>query len=151
MRQAGFITTVSVSANRIPVGAAWHLSSFSTLWLPSSLPASMSPLFPLICSMYGSRGGGGMGVWTALNNHKNIGFLCNTSQDPLKSHKATKQAFNVGPSSACQRNAIPSMAFHWRATDDPFIAVLGSSIPLSTKKPKENNKKNHQVYQFLFC
>ena len=43
-----------------------------------------------------------------LKNHKNIGFLRNTSPDPLtcKNHKATKTAFNEGPSSARQRNAI---------------------------------------------
>ena len=28
------------------------------------------------------------------------GFLSNTGPDPLKNHKATKPAFNVGPSSA---------------------------------------------------
>ena len=39
-------------------------------------------------------------------NHKNIGFFCKTGQDPLNNHKATKPAFNVGPSSACQRNPI---------------------------------------------
>ena len=33
-------------------------------------------------------------------------FRCNTGSDPLKNNKATKPAFNVGPSSACQRNAI---------------------------------------------
>ena len=41
-----------------------------------------------------------------IKNHKNIGFLCNTRPDPLKNYKATKPAFNVGPSSARQRNAI---------------------------------------------
>ena len=38
--------------------------------------------------------------------HKNIGFLSNTGPDPLKNHKGTKPAFNVGPPSARQRNAI---------------------------------------------
>ena len=42
---------------------------------------------------------GGQGVWTPL---KNIGFLSNTGPRPL----ATKPAFNVGPTSARQRNAI---------------------------------------------
>ena len=28
---------------------------------------------------------------------KNIGFICDTGPDPLKNHKATKPAFNVGP------------------------------------------------------
>ena len=41
-----------------------------------------------------------------LKNHKNIGCLSNTGLDPLKNHKFTKPAFNVGTSSACQRNAI---------------------------------------------
>ena len=31
-----------------------------------------------------------------------IGFLSNTGPDLLKNHKATKQAFNVGPLSARQ-------------------------------------------------
>ena len=46
------------------------------------------------------------GIRTTLKNHKNIGFLSNTGPDPLKNHKATKPAFNVGPPSARQRNAI---------------------------------------------
>ena len=37
-------------------------------------------------------------------NHKTIGFLSNTSPDSLHNHKATKPSFNVGPSSASQRN-----------------------------------------------
>ena len=53
--------------------------------------------------MGGSRG--------SLKNHKNIGFLCNSGPDPLKNHKVTKSAFNVGPSSARQR---------WRADDGPI-------------------------------
>ena len=39
----------------------------------------------------------------------NIGFCSNTGPDPLKNHKATKPAFNVGPSSARQRNASGPM------------------------------------------
>ena len=41
-----------------------------------------------------------------LKNHKNIGFQINTGLDPLKNHKANYSAFNVGPPSVCQRNAI---------------------------------------------
>ena len=52
------------------------------------------------------RGGGGQGVRTPLKITKNIGFSSNTDPDPLKNRKATKPAFNVGPSSARQRNAI---------------------------------------------
>ena len=50
--------------------------------------------------MCGSRGGGDRGSGPHLENHKNIGFLSNPGTDPLKNHKATKPAFNVGPSSA---------------------------------------------------
>ena len=59
--------------------------------------------FALGLIMPGSRGGGGAG---APDPPENIGFLSNIGPDPLKSHKATKPAFNVGPSSARQRNAI---------------------------------------------
>ena len=48
----------------------------------------------------------GQGVRPTLKNHKNIEFLSNTCPDPLNNHKATKPAFNFGPSSARQRNAV---------------------------------------------
>ena len=67
-----------------------------------------------------------------LKNHKNIGFLRNTGPDPLKYHKATKPAFNVGQSSA-PASETP-LKFRWQADDGPFIVVFGSSIPSSTKK-----------------
>ena len=35
-----------------------------------------------------------------------VGFPSNTGPDPLKNHMATKPAFNIGPSSARQRNVI---------------------------------------------
>ena len=41
-----------------------------------------------------------------LTNYKATGFLSNSGQDPLKNHYTTKPAFDVGPSSAHQRNAI---------------------------------------------
>ena len=63
------------------------------------------------------------------------GFLCNTGPDPLKKRKATKPAFNVGPSSARQRNAI-LMVFRWQADDGHFIAVFGSSSPHQLKQNK---------------
>ena len=44
-------------------------------------------------------------IQRGLKNHKNKGFLGNNGPDPLKNHKATKPAFNVGPSSARLRNA----------------------------------------------
>ena len=46
------------------------------------------------------------GVWSwvrgyvPLKSNKNIGFLSNTGQDPLKNYKAAKPTFNVGPSPA---------------------------------------------------
>ena len=57
------------------------------------------------------EGGGGQGVQTPLKNHKAIVFLGNN-------HKATKPAFNVRPSSACQRN------FRLRADDGPILVSL---------------------------
>ena len=54
----------------------------------------------------GGGGGGGRGSGPPLENYKNRGFLSNTGSDPLKNYRATKPAFNVGPSSARQRNAI---------------------------------------------
>ena len=51
----------------------------------------------LVFGMRGSRGGDS-GSGPFLKNHKNIGFRSNTVPDPLKIYKATKPAFNVGPS-----------------------------------------------------
>ena len=61
---------------------------------------------------------------------KGLVLFCEPS---VKNHKATKPAFNVGPSSAHQRNAI-LMAFHWWADDSPIKVVFGSSIPHQLKK-----------------
>ena len=56
------------------------------------------------------RGGGAGGPDPLpLKNHRNIGFPCYSGPDPLKNHKATKPAFNVGPSSAGQ----PMLAHLW--------------------------------------
>ena len=75
-------------------------------------------LFVLLCHMYKSEilgvavhlcalpEGEGCGP---MGNNNHIGFLSNTGSEPTKTHKATKSAFNVGPQSAGQRNAI-SMA-----------------------------------------
>ena len=52
----------------------------------------------------GSRGG--QRVRTPPEKSPNIGFLSNTVLDPLINHKAAKPVFNVGPSSARQRNII---------------------------------------------
>ena len=72
---------------------------------PSSIAEEIAYAFPIMCGSRGG-GGGGRGPPDPLKNHKNIGFLSNTNPGPLKNHKVTKPAFNVGPSSARQRNAI---------------------------------------------
>ena len=41
-----------------------------------------------------------------MGNHNTIGFLRNTGSEPTKTRKATKSAFNFGPHSVGQRNAI---------------------------------------------
>ena len=58
--------------------------------------------------MRGFRGGGGRGIGTSPphDKHKVIGFFSNTGLDLMENHKAIKRAFNVGPTSACQQNAI---------------------------------------------
>ena len=76
----------------------------------------------------GGGGGGGDRGPDPLKNHKNIGFLSNTGQDPLK---ITKPPFNIwaiiGTPAKCHL-----MAFPWRVNDGPlmFIVVFGSSLPL---------------------
>ena len=65
-----------------------------------------------------------------LKNHKNIGFLSNTGPDPLKNHKATKPAFNVG------------IAFRGRVDDGPLIVVLFGS---SHEQKKTKNKKKQRT------
>ena len=65
--------------------------------------------------------------------YKHIGFLSNTGPHALKNHEATKPALNVRSSSARQRIAI-LMAFYLRAGNDPLLVVIGSCLPLSTKK-----------------
>ena len=52
------------------------------------------------------RGGQGVRTPPLLENHKNIGCPSNSGPDPLKNYEVTKPAFSVGPSTACQRNAI---------------------------------------------
>ena len=89
----------------------------------------------------GERGGqGGVGVDRGpdppLENYKAIGFLSNTGLDPLKNHKATRPAFNVGPSSACQPHA-GRPATCWQADDGLLLVVFGSSLPSSTNKMSE--------------
>ena len=49
-------------------------------------------------------GGGVRGSGPTPDKSQNIGFLSNTG--PLKFYKATEPAFNLGPSSARQGNAV---------------------------------------------
>ena len=93
-------------------------------------------------------------------NHKILGFLSNTSPDPLKNYKATKPAFNVGSSSTHQRNAI-KIAFRWRADDGPLLVVIRSSLPSSETATKNKQTKKvtivdktfwfHAFSTFVFC
>ena len=59
-----------------------------------------------------------------MKSHKNIGFSSNTGLDPLKNRKAIKPAFNFGPLSAHQRNAMAKMAFQWRVDDGLLLIVV---------------------------
>ena len=73
---------------------------------------------------------GGTGVRTPL---KKIRFLSKTGPNLLSNHKATKPAFNVGPSSACQQNAISMMAcLKW---------YLDPPSPQQKKNKKKKKKK----------
>ena len=98
----------------------------------------------------GGGGGGGQGVRTHLKNHKAIGFLTNTSPDPLKNHIATKPAANVGPSSTRHRNAI-LMAFRWWANDGPLLVVFGSSLPSSLKKKHQSWTPCGKIFWIRTC
>ena len=96
--------------------------------------------------MGGSRGGGGGGggaggPYPPEKSQKYRVSLQYWSGSP-ENHKTNKSAFNVGPSSARQRNAI-SMACCRQDYDGPFLAVFRSSIPSSTKE-----KKRKKVIKF---
>ena len=77
---------------------------------------------------------GGQGVRTPPEKTLNFGVLSDTGPVPLKNHKATMTAFNVGPSSARQPNAI-KMAFCWRADDGLLLVLFGSSLLSSKTNP----------------
>ena len=69
----------------------------------SELQPGTAPIVQTSCADPEGRGTGGPNP--PEKKYRNIGFLSNTDPDPLK-FTATKSAFNVGPSSARQRNAI---------------------------------------------
>ena len=76
--------------------------------------------------------------------------LSNTCPNSLKNYKATKPAFNVGPSSAHQRNAI-KMAFRWQADDGPLLVLIGSSLPLSPHRKTPTLSELDPLWQiFLY-
>ena len=84
--------------------------------LGRSLSKSHDGSFNLICSCAGPEGERGPdGSPERITKYR---VLSNTGLDPLKNHKATKPAFNVGPSSAYQRNDI------WRFVGGPMMASL---------------------------
>ena len=80
--------------------------------------------------MRGSRVGG-LGIRTPqpLQNLKAIGFLRNTGPGFLQNHKATQQAFNVGP---------PSAHLDWWWLDFSYIA--GCIMNSGTGPHQEVNK-----------
>ena len=59
-----------------------------------------------LSSLMGGYRGGNRVSGPPPEKSQKLGFVSNTGQDPLKNHKATKPAFNVGPLSARQRNTI---------------------------------------------
>ena len=80
------------------------------------------------------RRGGGRGSGPLLKKHNNIGLPSNIDPDPIKIAKATKPAFNGGPLSARQRNAIRP-----RADDGPPFSGI------SIISPSHQLKKNTSV------
>ena len=79
------------------------LSCLTAAFRIFKLGRSRLSLFILIGMDYmpGPEEGGGHGAQTIpLKNDTNKGFLSNTRPDPLKNYKATKPAFDVGPTSA---------------------------------------------------
>ena len=81
--------------------------------------------------------------------HKNIGFPSNTRPDPLKNHKVTKPAFNVGPSSDSET------PFKWRFAGGSMLARLWwyldrlSPHQLRKKKPLSTSDRLWQNFQDL--
>ena len=70
--------------------------------------------------MHGVGGGGAWGPDNLESKKKIQCLFINTGSDLMKNHKATKPAFNVGPSWVRGRNPI-EMTFDWRADDGPLL------------------------------
>ena len=88
--------------------------------------------------MRGSRGEHGVRTLPPpppnLKNHKALDFLSNTGHAPLKNHKASKPAFDIGPANRnfmairCRADDGPiEMASRWRADDGPILIVVFGS------------------------
>ena len=95
--------------------------------LPFDIGVDLISLIQISCA--DPEGWVGQGVRTPpLKKHKNIGFLSNAGPEPLKNYKATKLAFNGGPSSPASETP-----FRWRTDNDPVLVVPGPSLPLIKK------------------
>ena len=70
--------------------------------------------------------GGGQGVLTPPENHKNIGFLSNTDPDPLKITKLPSQHSMLAIIGTPAKHHL--MVFRWWADDGPFIVVFASQL-----------------------
>ena len=57
-------------------------------------------------------------------NHKNIGFLRNTGVDTLENHKATKRAFNVGPSNQTNDSGKHILIFQWKSNSSDGWCII---------------------------
>ena len=68
------------------------------------------------------RGGGGQGVRSPLENHKNIEFLRNTSPGPLNFSKLSSQHSMLGHNR--HLNGVSLAGRCW-----PAFKVFGSSLP----------------------
>ena len=80
--------------------------------------------------MGGSRGGGTGGPDPSPEKSQKYSFFSNTGPDPLNNQKATKPAFNVGPSSA-----------RWCFAGGLMMAHLSWYLdPLSPHQLKEKKK-----------
>ena len=82
----------------------FSLAKYSTILKRIEFPSIPNEIY--LYKVHARIQRGDSGSRPPLINHKIIGFLSNTCPDPLNNHKATKSAFNVGPSSARQRNVI---------------------------------------------
>ena len=69
------------------------------------------------------------GDWGPGPPYQNIGFLSNTSLDPLKITKLPSQH-----SMLVYHRHASERPFRWRADDGPHIVKFGSSLHSSTKK-----------------